>query len=501
MRLMRSIMWKGVLVITVVLFVIQLEVKAKTVSNLVKTSSKVAFKNNDKETKVNSYQISTSGSDGNNEIGLVAVDSTQVSSGTSTIMASIFNLAKTILGAGVLSLPFGVASFSDKPSALYLASFLLVLMGATSAYSFSSIAHACQLHGVTTFSEAWAKSVSPRSACLISFIITFKTFFACLAYSIIIGDSFSQILSSLRLPGPLASRNSVIVGLSSLVVLPLCCLRKLDALKYTSILGLLGTLYCAAFMGLRLWDGSYREGGRFFAQMASNLRPSFNQRAASPADLQLVFVLLSMISTAYVAHYNAPKFLAELRRPTMRRFNTVVGLSFGFAALVYLSVMTIGFLSFGGHATGFVLNNYASSDLLATAARVAVGGGILCGYPLTFTALRDGFLDLLQLPAAQRQRAYYPATLGLLGAVTAVALRTRNVGAVVSLSGALIGSLLIYIIPACLNLANIPRSNQYSRAQQRLLLLVNAVIAIAGAAISIVGVYINLVQNSGAAGH
>ena len=162
-----------------------------------------------------------------------------------------------------------------------------------------------------------------------------------------------------------------------------------------------------------------------------------------------------MISTAYVAHYNAPKFLTELRDPTMHRFNTVVASAFGFAVLVYLSVMVVGFLSFGGNATGFVLNNYASTDRLATIARLAIGSGILCGYPLTFTALRDGIMDLWKVPANQRPQAYYPVTLGLLGAITAAALRVRNVGAVVSLSGALIGSLLIYIIPAVLNIYNI----------------------------------------------
>ena len=92
-------------------------------------------------------------------------------------------------------------------------------MGSISAYSFSSIGQACKLHNVTTFYDAWyvrmcfplpqvqvtvvsvgysvrAKSVGPKSAYLISFIITFKTFFACLAYSIIIGTdihcSFQQ---------------------------------------------------------------------------------------------------------------------------------------------------------------------------------------------------------------------------------------------------------------------------------------------------------------------
>ena len=480
-----------------VLLALQIQVGAEKYSNLKKVGTTKNHSNDNKNFHRLKSQIPSAATQ-NNHYELIAMENIVGTSGTSTILASIFNLAKTILGAGVLSLPFGVASFSDETSALYLASFLLVVMGVTSAYSFSSIAQACKLHGVTTFSEAWAKSVSPSSAYLISFIITFKTFFACLAYSIIIGDSFSQILSSIPM-GAQFGRNSVIVGLSTAVILPLCCLKKLDALKYTSVIGLVGTLYCAGFMGLRLVDGSYREGGRFFATMAANLRPSFNQHPMHRGDLHLVFVLLSMISTAYVAHYNAPKFLTELRDPTMHRFNTVVASAFGFAVLVYLSVMVVGFLSFGGNATGFVLNNYASTDRLATIARIAIGGGILCGYPLTFTALRDGIMDLWKVPANQRPQAYYPVTLGLLGAITAAALRVRNVGAVVSLSGALIGSLLIYIIPAVLNIYNIPSlisGSGGSLMKQRMLLLLNVLIALVGATISIIGVSINLMQSS-----
>jgi hypothetical protein len=45
--------------------------------------------------------------------------------------------------------------------------------------------------------------------------------------------------------------------------------------------------------------------------------------------------------------------------------------------------------------SGFLLNNYAKTDALATIARIAIGAGILCGYPLTFTALREGFLDII----------------------------------------------------------------------------------------------------------
>ena len=69
-------------------------------------------------------------------------------------------------------------------------------------------------------------------------------------------------------------------------------------------------------------------------------------------------------------------------------------------------------VGFGGTAimrsTGFVLNNYASTDHIAIIARIAIDGGILCGYRLTFTALRDGIMDLWNEGACE------PETAGVL---------------------------------------------------------------------------------------
>lgn len=45
-----------------------------------------------------------------------AITSSQKKGGDATISSSTFNLAKSIIGAGVLSLPSGVAFFSDKPT-------------------------------------------------------------------------------------------------------------------------------------------------------------------------------------------------------------------------------------------------------------------------------------------------------------------------------------------------------------------------------------------------
>jgi sodium-coupled neutral amino acid transporter 11 len=258
----------------------------------------------------------------------------------------VFNLAKTILGAGILSLPSGVAAFTDNVSGLVPATGLLLAMGLISAYSFASIGRACNQHNSRSFADAWAKSVGPRSAVVISSVITFKTFFSCLAFSIIIGDSFSSIFKSFGLPALMTSRTNVILGLSSLVIFPLCMLKNMDALKTTSLLGLGGIVYCALFMVVRLLDGSYRAGGKFFNDIADAVKPSFSAKKA-PVPIQQVFVLISMISTAYVAHYNAPKFWTDLKNRSTHRFHTVVASAFGFACLMYMTVMWTGFLTFG----------------------------------------------------------------------------------------------------------------------------------------------------------
>lgn len=115
------------------------------------------------------------------------------SGGDATISTSIFNLAKSIIGSGVLSLPSGIAFFADEPSALLPSVVICAIFGLVAAYSFSSIGNVCKEYEATSFQDAWAKSVSPKSAWVISSSITALCFLASLAYSIIIGESFTAM--------------------------------------------------------------------------------------------------------------------------------------------------------------------------------------------------------------------------------------------------------------------------------------------------------------------
>lgn len=155
-------------------------------------------------------------------------------------------------------------------------------------------------------------------------------------------------------------------------------------------------------------------------------------------------VLVAILSTSYIAHYNAPKFYQNLKDRTVVRFNRVVYLAFAIITSIFILIVSTGYLTFGTASAGFVLNNYAATDPLATAARVAVGGSLVCAYPLVFTGLRDGLRNSMNIAA---QMAHRRLSYSTLGALTLVAFVAKDVGFVSAISGALFGTLLMFVFP------------------------------------------------------
>lgn len=420
----------------------------------------------------------------------------KTSSEGASMATSTFNLAKSIIGAGVLSLPSGVAFYSDSPTALVPAGLISLTMGLLAAYGFSLIGKACDQHKVDSFQDAWAKSVDPNTAWMISFAITCKCFLASLAYSIIIGDSFSAIFKTFNFPALITQRTNVILAMTMFVLLPLCSLKSLAALAPFSLLGLGGTLYTAIFMGIRYFDGSYAPGGQFFSSLAVAARPVFNKKGTG--DLSKLSILISMLSTAYIAHYNAPRFLKELREPTMARYNQFVVQAFLTAVVTFVFMKSIGFLTFGGSTLGFILNNYASNDALATFARLAIGLALLTGYPFTFSALKDGIFDLAKTPSDKRSGLSNSVTVGLLTIVTALAIVLKDVGIVVSISGALFGAALVFCVPAAMNIANSKALEKSAgKAQNKPEILLNYIMVVLGAAMGALGVGVSVLRQMG----
>ena len=293
--------------------------------------------------------------------------------GTSTTTASIFNLVKGIVGAGVLSLPAGVAAFANAPSGIIPAVILITTIGGMSGYCFYLIGRVCAYTGAESYREAWEKSVGEGTSLLPAVSVTMKTICAVLAYSMILADTFTSLFATMGIPG--MTRTKTLFTITGGILLPLCWLKNLSSLAPFSLLGTLGMVYTTIAMGIRYFQKAYTNG--MFPVVSPELAPSFGTVGISGALTPNVFILVCMLSTAFMAHFNSPKFYTELKNNTLERFHKVVSVSFAISIVLFSLITSLGYLTFGAASDGLILNNYSTQDSLMSLSRIAVAVSLI----------------------------------------------------------------------------------------------------------------------------
>jgi amino acid permease len=197
-----------------------------------------------------------------------------------------------------------------------------------------------------------------------------------MAYSMILADTFSTLFKTIGYVT--VTRNQALLGVTGLGLLPLCLLKDLSSLAPFSALGSAGMMYTSVVMAVRYFGGGYAvPGGKFLADLGSNVKPLFGTRGARADFSPNAFILVCMLSTAFNAHFNAPKFYDSLKNKSVKRFNKVVFPSFAVAIGIFSFIAGMGFLTFGKAANGFILNNYSTEDTLMGVSRLAVALSIL----------------------------------------------------------------------------------------------------------------------------
>ena len=363
------------------------------------------------------------------------------SAGTATITNEIVNLLKCLVGSGVLGLPSGIAACANSPKAILPVSLLVLVVGIMSGYCFSLIGRICTYTDSQSYQEAWSNSVSPKTAWMPAFACLLVTLGSVVAFSMILSDTLPSLFQAYM--GVTISRTQALLGVTVFPVLPLCLLKDLSSLAPFSALGTAGMLFTAISMCIRYFQGSYALPDGKFLQYIEN-KPSFGNEASiwNPN----VFLLLSMLSSALLCHYIAPKFMIELKDSSVARFNKVVVPSFAVAIVIFIVFGAMGFLTFGESSSGLVLNDYATQDTFNEHESTRRGCVHVFGYPLAFVGVRDGVMEICNIKS-RSDSTVNTLTVVLLTIVTVLAFYVKNLRTVLALGGATWGNYVVYLFP------------------------------------------------------
>ncbi|KAJ9074275.1 hypothetical protein DSO57_1007965 [Entomophthora muscae] len=295
---------------------------------------------------------------------------------TATILSSVANLSNTILGSGMLAMP---AAFSVVGLGFGL--FLIGFAASTSALGLYLLALCAQRVGnrKTSF-YAVSQLTYPRASLWVDLAIAIKCFGVSISYLIVVGQLMPQIMEYFGYtPGSLATNRRLWITVFMIVLIPLASMRRLDSLRYTSIIALCSVVYLVMIVALAFL---FRDHPIPW-QHIHWFKLDWNFLSVLP-----VFVF------GFTCHQNIFSIHNEIIDNSIPRVSRVLISSIGNGSIVYILIGSLGYLTFGDDVESNILSMYKVNTFL-TMGRFAVVLLSLFSYPLQCHPCRTCLLKAL----------------------------------------------------------------------------------------------------------
>lgn len=326
--------------------------------------------------------------------------------GEASLLSSISNLTNTIIGTGMLATP---GAF--KWTGLIVGILLILFCGFTAALGLYLLTRcAARVGGRKNSFFTIASQALPNGAYWFDLAIALKCYGVSISYLIICGQLMPQVVISFfrafhrdihQIPVLFLDRSFWILALMILLI-PLCFLRRLDSLRYTSYLSLLAVFYLVVIV--------------LHYSLSSDAKASL-----PPAgEIHLIDVSRHTISIfpvfvfAFTCAQNMLPVYNELFQNYERRVNTAIGSSIGTGGVVYLIVGVLGYLSFGSNVGDNIIAMYPSTSLFVCFGRVSIIVLTIFSYPLQVHPCRASLDKVFSKPSHRQHLLDVAASDSLL---------------------------------------------------------------------------------------
>ncbi|XP_058571089.1 putative sodium-coupled neutral amino acid transporter 11 isoform X2 [Neofelis nebulosa] len=288
---------------------------------------------------------------------------------------AVFNVVNSIIGSGIIGLPY-----SMKQAGFPLGILLLFWVSYVTDFSLVLLIKGGALSGTDTYQSLVNKTFGFPGYLLLSVLQFLYPFIAMISYNIITGDTLSKVFQ--RIPGVdpanlFIGRHFIIVLSTAAFTLPLSLYRDIAKLGKIS---LLSTVLTTLILGIVM------------ARVVS-LSPYIPKTEdawvfAKPNAIQAVGVM----SFAFICHHNCFLVYGSLEDPTVAKWSRIIHVSTLASVLISILFSTCGYLTFTGYTQGDLFENYCRNDDLVTFGRFCYGVTVILTYPIECFVTREGVL-------------------------------------------------------------------------------------------------------------
>lgn len=297
--------------------------------------------------------------------------------GTSSIALAVFNFTNSIVGAGLIGIPYAIQQCG------FAIGIVMIFIIAYVIYTSVVMLIDCGIQVKKLDLEELAEKVIGRSGYYIALVFMFIfAFGAQIAYMVIIGDTVPSVLEEV-FSFDHVDRNTVIICIATCVILPLCLLKDISNLSYASCISICSDIILVSIVCIHGPQRSEEEG--------INLRSG---------DFELtntaLFAGMGAMSFTFVCQHNSFMIFQSLREPTRRNWQKVAWYSLAVAVVVCLAMGLAGYFSFLDTVSGDILNNFSESDYTANIGRGLLALSMMMTFPMECYVSKHCLISLLK---------------------------------------------------------------------------------------------------------
>ncbi|OQS00009.1 Amino Acid/Auxin Permease (AAAP) Family [Thraustotheca clavata] len=358
-----------------------------------------------------------------------------------SVKGSMFTLTISIVGAGVLALPYavnqvgvllGIALILLGSFLAYYALFLLVICSDISkAMSYMNLAHVCSGPKLAVFVQ---------SVICTNLLGTAVGFFVASSELILLVVKPVDLYWGDSMMTHRDTRNALIGALCLCFVYPLSLFRSLSSLRFSSLFSIL----CIVFLTITVVV-------KYFQFVKLGFAPDFWYQWHHLTMLNFapdrLLTAIPLVVFAFTCHPNVLPIYLQLKRRSSPRMYKVARRSLGVASLVYLLLSTFAVFTFGDKTLPNFLENDYHQDAAIIAASIFLGVSIVITTPLYIHTLRNCINEIVWENDGGLVRHTF-VTTALVGFAVTLALLATDIASVLGILGATTNPIICFIMPA-----------------------------------------------------
>eukprot|EP01084_Bolivina_argentea_P144825 254007_1 len=386
---------------------------------------------------------------------------TNIKNKGASVLATVFNIIKNLIGSGILTLPWATANVGLVPFIL-----LISLSFSVSFITWMLLVISAEHLNVYDFRDLAYKTYGNAFARFNDILLIIFPFFICILYSIFAGQfitealtqygiNISNSLSNVHSFSEFIATNFFIVTICVFFIMfPLSLLPKLEYLKYSSLIGLIATFFTVGYIAYC-----------FFINPIPNPTISYFK---FESNTWYLFWLESfgIFTAAYFAHFNAASLYEELTDRSVSKMLKTSWISFVITALINFLMAIPAYLQFGQDTPQNIIA--ALSGNIVGVLRILMALMMIASYPFLFWNSKISLRNLIFFTSNGIRRkfqskktenlAYFLFTV----CIWIVAVNVNGVGILLSFFVSLAGNMIVYIFPALIYLKVLKMQNKCS---------------------------------------